>query len=264
MQKDKSKIIDLWQRKRTQQKNKRKRNFLKRLIAFVLFVFLNGFLIYFYTTNLRVANYIDLQGLNDQAKLNQIKKGLYLHTEKKNWLFFVNRQALIERIKNIDPLVNKIEIKKILWPQAKLKIIIQEDLPWVYFGNGWLLTSSGYLIEDTEKLNFDELAFASSAVLFAQDKQYEFWKKEGKKIQKLIYSINTQMPEKPLKGIFLNSNGDNLIILDNLQINLGFWDAEILDRAALLSSLKPVLQKYNLKENTLNLKNKNIANLKLN
>ncbi len=264
MEKDKNKIIDLWQKRRKQHKNKKRRNLLKKLIAFLLFISLNGFLIYFYIISSLTAPRIDLQGLRDEVQLEKIRKNLYLHIDRKHWLLFVNRSALTESLKKLEPLIDKVEIKSILWPEPNLKIIVQEELPWVYFGNGWLLTSTGHLIEDTEKLDFNELLFASNAVIFAQDNQYEFWKKEGKIIQKLIYLINTQMPEKPLKGMFLNSKSDNFIILDGLQINLGSWDGEILERAALLSSLKPVLQKYSLSQNTLNIKSKNIANLKLN
>lgn len=244
---NKNKIVDLWHHKRQQVKNKRRRNLLRRLGFILLIILFNGSLVALAhkLSSPDFSSSIEIQGL---LRIKPEKIIQTIHPElfnEANWLLKINKHSLGERIKKYNPLISAVEVKAILWPDdPHLRIHLKEELPWARFSNGWLLTSTGRLIGKTDALNFNDLSFASQALLISNDKEFAFWSRQGKNIQKLIYSVSSQFPEMPVKSIVLKKGEPVILHFPSLEVSLGYWDSQILERASRLSSANTIMEKY--------------------
>ncbi len=264
---DKSKIVDLWKRKRQQNKHRKQRNFLRRFIFISLFLILNGGLLtYCYlagTPDLSTA--IRVEG----TEANRLKSHLRIRPNPL-WLFRVKNKDLELQIKENNPLIREVEFKPVIWPgEPRLEIEVEEDFPWARFSNGWLLASSKSgsqvrIIQDTESFSFDKWAFASSAVIMVDDNDYKFWSKQAKNLQKLIYAASVQFPETPLKGLSVSKTNSIILFFSGVQVNLGKLDEGLYERIAKLNSLHEPLKKYGKRLKELDLSNPSRAILKLN
>jgi hypothetical protein len=246
---DKSKIIDLWKHKREQIKHKRHRNNLRRFILIFSFLLINvalGAVLYGWSAP-DPAQAINLQGLV-QIKGATLVKELKIQQEPA-WTLKLKPELFKRKVLQKYPLIAALEFKPILEAnKIRLQINAQEDWAWARFTNGWLLAFSGAngstrIIKDTHSLDFDTISFASSALLVCDDNDYNFWSKQAKNIQKLVYLVSASSPERPLKGLTLNKFRTILHFAD-LEVILGAWDNGILERAALLTSTLSTLQKY--------------------
>lgn len=262
---DKSKIVDLWYHRRNQIKKRRLRNNLRR-ITLIAFTVIFNLGLFFTTCQLASANVLDavvVQGLK-RDKPEKVLHSMFLQAEQKAWMLKTNRKLIEERIKKYNPLISEVESKVILFPfESTFFVSVTEELPWARFSNGWLLTSAGRILKPTEFTNFDELAYASRALIIANENEYEFWSSRGKSLQKLIFSINSQLPEMPLKAVEIKKTLPITLFFSSMKVSLGYWDEEILNRAAKISSASSVIQKYQKDVSALDLSDGSRAILKL-
>lgn len=262
---DKSKIVDLWYHRRNQIKKRRLRNNLRR-IALIAFTVVFNLGLFFTICHFASANPLDaviVKGLK-RDKPEKVIQSMFLRTDQDAWMLQTDRGLIEERIKKYNPLISEVESKIILFPfESTFFVNVSEELPWARFSNGWLLTSAGRILKSTEFTNFDELAYASRALIISNENEYDFWASRGKSIQKLIFSINSQLPEMPLKALELKKNFPITLFFPSMKISLGYWDEEILNRAAKISSASSVIQKYQKDVSALDLSDGSRAILKL-
>ncbi|MDX1919180.1 MAG: hypothetical protein SFU25_00425 [Candidatus Caenarcaniphilales bacterium] len=266
---DKNKIVDLWYHRRNQIKRKRLRNNLRRLALVLFSLALNGVLLFliYHLASADPANAIVMQGLK-RDNPEKVIQSMFLNTEQKAWMLKADRKLIEERIKKYNPLITAVESKVILFPsflslEGLFFINVKEELPWARFSNGWLLTSAGRILKETEFANFDELVYASRTLIISNENEYELWASQGKNLQKLIFSVNSQLPEMPLKAIELKKNQPVTLFFASMKVSLGYWDEGILKRAAKISSTSSVIQKYQKEATALDLSDGSRAILKL-
>ena len=274
---DKGKIIDLWKRSRQKIKESRQRNLIRRFILIAFFLVINGGLLSFsfFLGSPDLANSISISRMPISEPINLLEK------QKKNsinaafrnsigeqrhfWLMGLDLNKIIKQIRSQNPLINKIEIKPIIWdgsftlPKPQLIVNYAEETPWARSNAGWLLTASGRIIQDTHDLNLDNLSLASNALLDTDNSEYDFWSNKGKQIKNLIYSINQQLPEIPLQKVVLKKDEPIIVLLGHttnkvsgnsintneyIEISLGNWDEQILDRASKIASISSYIRQY--------------------
>ncbi|MDJ0625372.1 MAG: FtsQ-type POTRA domain-containing protein [Candidatus Caenarcaniphilales bacterium] len=253
---NKNKIVDLWHHRRNQIKQRNKRNFLRRIGLTLIFLLINISLLFFLfkLSSQDLISSIKIKGLR-RIKSESVIKTMFLDPEETAWLLKINKTLLEKRLKRYNPLIDNLELKTVLFSsEPALRVYVKEELPWVRFANGWLLTSSGRLIKETEYINFDQQTFASKTLIFSNANEFNFWSSKGRDIQKLIYSVNSQFPELELKSIDLKKDLPiKLHFVPSVVISLGYWDKNILDRAYKLSSTNSILKKYLNEQPTLDL-----------
>jgi hypothetical protein len=267
---DKGKIIDLWKRKRQQIKHKKRRNLLRRVILIFAFLLINGGLISFAYLNgsPTINEALEVKGLL-RYKSEEVTKSLNLKPLPL-WLFRFNSRKLIAAICKQNPLIEGGQTKTILWPDnPRLEIVLREDLPWARFESGWILaynpeSGKARILKGTKKLNLNKVAFASRVLLESDEADYVFFAKRAKTIQRLIFSASLQLPEKPLEKIVLKKDEPIILYFPNMQVSLGNWDEQLLERVSRLSSTLPTLKKYENQPLNLDLSNNSRAILKLN
>lgn len=267
---DKGKIIDLWKRKRQQIKHRKRRNFLRRVFLILAFLLINGGLLSFayFNGSPLISEALEIKGLI-RYKPEEVAKSLTLKRWPL-WLFRFNSQQLISDICKQNPLIEGGQTKAILWPDnPRLELLLREDLPWARFKNGWILaynpdSNKARILKETKKINLSQIAFASRVQLESDDADYAFFAKRAKIIQKLIFSASVQLPEKPLEKVVLKKDAPIILYFPNMQVSLGNWDEQLLERASRLTSTLPTLKKYENQPLSLDLSNNSRAILKLN
>jgi hypothetical protein len=153
---DKGKIIDLWKRSRQKIKERRQRNSIRRFILIAFFLVINGGLLSFssFLGSPDLANSILISRMPISEPINLLEK------QKKNsinaafinsigeqrhfWLMGLDLNKIIKQIRSQNPLINKIEIKPIIWdgsftlPKPRLIVNYAEETPWARSNAGWL------------------------------------------------------------------------------------------------------------------------------
>jgi hypothetical protein len=249
---DKSKIIDLWKHKRQQIKNRKKRTLYKKILLIIGLSLINTgiWLLLLKSSNPPIEGSVQIYGATklNAKEITPIILGSLPSEEY--WLLKLPKEEIRRKIQRNYPLISNIDFKPVIDPfYGGLRIYVQEDIPWARFSNGWLLTSSGRIIQSTQRMNFNKMGFVSDVLIFAKNCDFAYWQGKSEELQKLIFSLTTQFPENPLRGIKLNDKHNISAFYNKVQVSLGSFDETIQERAGRLSSAKPVLKKYFNHEN---------------
>ena len=193
----KDKIVHLWKYKRTQRKNRQSRYLGKRLSFIVFFLLLNGFLIW---TTFKLSSPDPLNAL----PINYFEN--FQIARRPFWLFKTLHSHFVQKLAEQNPLAEEIQIKPVIWPgKPRLKIKVQNYIPWARFMHGWILafqpkSKKLKIISKTINLNFQKVAFASPTLIICPKSKhsYHLADKYAVALQNLIYTLNIGLPIKTL------------------------------------------------------------------